>query len=75
MVDQPRLEIIKDNPIGNGLDSFRASFNTVYADKGIPCILDTPGQLDPEGRISTTSMPHTLLTSMQLSRMSRLISS
>jgi hypothetical protein len=31
IADQLRFEIIKDNSIGNGLDSFRASFNTVYA--------------------------------------------
>ena len=31
VADQLRLEIIKDNPIENGLDSFRASFNTVCA--------------------------------------------
>ncbi len=31
MADQLRLEIIKDNSIGNGLDSCRTSFNTVYA--------------------------------------------
>ncbi|KAJ4307335.1 hypothetical protein N0V88_000718 [Collariella sp. IMI 366227] len=34
MADQPRSEIIKDNPIGNGLDAFRTSFNTVCADRG-----------------------------------------
>ena len=28
---QSRLEIVKDNPIGNSLDAFRASFNTVCA--------------------------------------------
>ncbi|KAK4031879.1 hypothetical protein C8A01DRAFT_20970, partial [Parachaetomium inaequale] len=64
IVDQPRLETIKDNPIGNGLDSFCASFNTVCVDSGIPYILDALGQLDLEGRISITSMLYTLLTSI-----------
>ncbi|KAK4103865.1 hypothetical protein N658DRAFT_564856 [Parathielavia hyrcaniae] len=46
MADQPRLEIIKDNPIGNGLDAFRASFHTVY--RKISRIPDVLGQLDQE---------------------------
>ncbi|KAK4133632.1 hypothetical protein BT67DRAFT_382143 [Trichocladium antarcticum] len=36
MADQPRSEIIKGNPIGKGLDTFRASFSAVCADRGIP---------------------------------------
>jgi len=51
MADQPRSEIIKDNPIGNGLNVFRSSFNTLCIDKEIPCTPDALGQLDPEGRI------------------------
>lgn len=43
---QPRLEIIRDNPIGNGLDAFRASFSTVYADRTISRNPDALGQLD-----------------------------
>ena len=30
MADQLRSKIIKDNPIGKGLDAFRASFNSVW---------------------------------------------
>ncbi|KAH6618336.1 hypothetical protein B0J18DRAFT_437113 [Chaetomium sp. MPI-SDFR-AT-0129] len=62
MTDQPRLEIIKDNPIKNGLDAFRASFNTVCTDRGIPYTLDALGQLDFDSRISITSMLPPLLT-------------
>ena len=58
------MEIIKDNPIGNGLDSFYASFNIVYIDKGIPYILDAPSQFDLKGRISITSILYILLTSI-----------
>ncbi|RSL57392.1 hypothetical protein CEP54_008310 [Fusarium duplospermum] len=29
MTDQPQSKIIKDNPIGNGLDAFRASFKSI----------------------------------------------
>ena len=71
MADQLRSKIIEDNPIGNSLDSFRASFNTVCADRGIPCTLDALGQLDLEGRVSANSMPHNLLTNMQMSRILR----
>ncbi|KAK5998600.1 hypothetical protein PT974_00981 [Cladobotryum mycophilum] len=35
MVDQTRPDIIKDNPIGNKLDSFRASFNSIYNGKNV----------------------------------------
>lgn len=41
MTNQPRSTIIGDNPIGNGLDAVRASFNTVCT--------DALGQLDQEG--------------------------
>jgi hypothetical protein len=40
------LEIIRDKPIGNGLDAFRASFSTVYADRTISRNPDALGQLD-----------------------------
>ena len=53
MADQPRSKIIKDNPIGNGLDAFRALFNTVCADRTISRtrIPDALGQLDHQGMI------------------------
>ena len=49
MADQPRSEIIKDNPIGNGLEAFRTSFNTLCTDREIPCTLDALSQFDFEG--------------------------
>lgn len=73
MADPSQLGIIKDHPIGNGLDAFRASFNTVCADKGIPCTLDALDQLDLEGRTSAIPIPNALLTGMQMSRISPLI--
>ncbi len=53
MADQPRSEIIKDNPIGNGLDAFRTSFNTLCTHREIPCTLDALGQLDLEGIVNS----------------------
>ncbi|KAJ4307318.1 hypothetical protein N0V88_000701 [Collariella sp. IMI 366227] len=46
MADQPRPEIIKDNPIGNGLDKFRTSFNTLCTDRGNSCTLDVLDRLE-----------------------------
>ncbi|KAK4097759.1 hypothetical protein N658DRAFT_260604 [Parathielavia hyrcaniae] len=48
MADQPRSTIIEDNPIGNGLDTFRASFSTVSTDRTISRVPDALGQLDQE---------------------------
>jgi hypothetical protein len=49
MPDQTRSEIIKDNPIGGGLDAFHASFKSVCEGKSLssaPAVLD---QLDRDG--------------------------
>ncbi|KAK4132071.1 hypothetical protein BT67DRAFT_451324 [Trichocladium antarcticum] len=56
MADQPRSKIIKDNPIGKGLDTFRALFNAVCADRGIPCTLDALVQLDQEDLLPVTRL-------------------
>ncbi|KLU93004.1 hypothetical protein MAPG_11943 [Magnaporthiopsis poae ATCC 64411] len=48
MANQQRSQIIQDNPIGDRLDSFRASFDDLCADKGIPRTPDPLGQLDLE---------------------------
>ncbi|KAL2192746.1 hypothetical protein P885DRAFT_64684 [Corynascus similis CBS 632.67] len=70
---QSRSEIIKQHPIGNGLEGFRALYRSVCDSKSIPYTFDALGQLDLEGRIGTTSISHTLLTGMQMSRISPLI--
>ncbi|EJT69172.1 hypothetical protein GGTG_13281 [Gaeumannomyces tritici R3-111a-1] len=72
MADQPRSKIIEDNPIGNGLDSFCASFDTVCADRGIPCTLDALGQLDLE---DVRNIALDLLSALQGLRASRLLHS
>ncbi|KAB5581241.1 hypothetical protein GE09DRAFT_1085605 [Coniochaeta sp. 2T2.1] len=58
------------NPIGNGLDAFRASFNTVCADKRIPYTPDVPGQLDLE---DVQNLALDLLSALQSLRASRLL--
>ncbi|KAK4131339.1 hypothetical protein BT67DRAFT_458094 [Trichocladium antarcticum] len=47
MADHAQSQTIKDNPIGNGLDAFRASFSLVCEDASIPC---TPDSLDGLGQ-------------------------
>ncbi|KAL2755485.1 hypothetical protein ACRALDRAFT_1051127 [Sodiomyces alcalophilus JCM 7366] len=50
MVDQARLQIIKNNPIGNGLDAFRTSFNSRCegTGAGVSCHPDAFEQLGQE---------------------------
>ncbi|KAB5513428.1 hypothetical protein GE09DRAFT_1162395, partial [Coniochaeta sp. 2T2.1] len=62
--------IIKDNPIGNGVDAFRASFNTACSDKRIPYTPDAPGQLDLE---DVQNLALDLLSALQSLRASRLL--
>jgi hypothetical protein len=52
MTDQLQSKIIKDNPIGKGLDAFRASFNLICEDRRISRTLDALEQLAPKGDIA-----------------------
>ncbi|KAK4118470.1 hypothetical protein N657DRAFT_372242 [Parathielavia appendiculata] len=52
MAGQSRSEIIKRNPIGNGLDGFQASYRSVCSSKSIRYASDTLDQLDDEGLAS-----------------------
>jgi hypothetical protein len=73
MANQSQSEIIKQNPIGNGLEGFRASYRSVCNSKSIPYAPDTLDQLDHKGKISTASTPLAPLTDTQMSRISLLI--
>ncbi|KAB5549392.1 hypothetical protein GE09DRAFT_172646 [Coniochaeta sp. 2T2.1] len=58
MIDQPRSKIIEENPIGKGLDVFRASFNSMRKGPSISCTPDAlerlgPEELDPRSALST----------------------
>ncbi|KAI6293855.1 hypothetical protein MCOR34_009805 [Pyricularia oryzae] len=48
MTDRSRSEIIRDNPIGNGLAAFHASFYSICDEKEVPRTPDAVGQLDQE---------------------------
>jgi hypothetical protein len=49
ITDQARLEILKNNPIGKGLNAFRTSFNSICKDRTISCTPDALSQLMQEG--------------------------
>lgn len=46
-----QLKIIESNPIGEGLNTFRASFNSICDNAGVSRTPDALGQLDQEGII------------------------
>jgi len=56
MANRSRAEIIKENPIGNGLDGFRALFASVCEDRSIPCITDSLDRLNDDGMVSWLSV-------------------
>ncbi|KAK8048254.1 Protein kinase-like domain [Apiospora phragmitis] len=70
MEDQSRLEVIAKNPIGNGLDDFRASFNLLCESKNVTCSPDSLTQLD---RDVLQELSIDLLLSLQRLRASRLL--
>ncbi|KAK3933951.1 hypothetical protein QBC46DRAFT_400887, partial [Diplogelasinospora grovesii] len=72
MAEQSRSKIVEENPIGNGLDAFRASFNTLCTGSDIPCTLDALGQLD---RDDIQNLALDLLSTLQTIRASRLLRS
>ncbi|KAK0728902.1 hypothetical protein B0T26DRAFT_810694 [Lasiosphaeria miniovina] len=67
MADQ-QLNIIKDNPIGNGLDAFRASFSSVCEGAGV---LYTPDALEQLGQEDLQNLALDLLIALQSLRVSR----
>ncbi|OBS20584.1 hypothetical protein FPOA_06941 [Fusarium poae] len=48
MADQPRSTVIKENPIGKGLNAFRSSFNSLCEAESTLCPPDALDQLDQE---------------------------
>ncbi|KAL8410404.1 hypothetical protein RB596_000189 [Gaeumannomyces avenae] len=67
-----RSRIISDNPIGNGLAAFHASFHSICDEKQVPRTLDALGQLDQED-LQTIAL--ILLSTLQILPASRLLRS
>ncbi|KAH6703019.1 hypothetical protein BKA61DRAFT_189254 [Leptodontidium sp. MPI-SDFR-AT-0119] len=72
MADQARSEIIKDNPIGKGLDAFRASYTAVCENQSIPSTLDSLGKL---GHDELQNIALVLLSTLQILPAARLLRS
>ncbi|KAK3383803.1 hypothetical protein B0T24DRAFT_688486 [Lasiosphaeria ovina] len=72
MDDPPRSKIISDNPIGNGLDAFRASFSSACESANLSCTLDTLEQL---GQEDLQNLALDLLLALLSLRASRLLRS
>jgi hypothetical protein len=51
-MEQGRSKIIQENPIGNGLDAFRATFEATCQDRGILSTSSALRLLTEEGRRS-----------------------
>ncbi|KAL8303375.1 hypothetical protein RB601_003674 [Gaeumannomyces tritici] len=63
MADRSRAEIIRDNPVGKGLDAFHTSFNSICEDKKVPRTPDALGQL---GQDELRNLALVLLPSLQI---------
>ncbi|RKK81727.1 hypothetical protein BFJ71_g15512 [Fusarium oxysporum] len=48
MVDEILSTVIREHPIGDSLDAFRASFDSICKEKNISCSPDTLGQFDQD---------------------------
>ncbi|KAK8002234.1 ubiquitin thioesterase OTU1 [Apiospora arundinis] len=70
MEDQSRSKIIAENPIGKGLDSFRAAFGRICESKGISC---SPKSLDHLNRDDLQKLAIVILSALQGLRASRLL--
>jgi hypothetical protein len=55
MADQLRSKIMEENPIGNGLDAFRASFHSICEGAHTSCTPDALEQLGHDGKAETTT--------------------
>ncbi|KAI8710295.1 Non-specific serine/threonine protein kinase [Fusarium sp. LHS14.1] len=58
MRNESQSKVIENNPIGNGLDAFRASFNLICEGADISCCPDALDELDQEGVASITLLQH-----------------
>lgn len=55
MGDQTQLDVIKDNPIRNGLDAFRTSFSLICEGRITSPSRDALVQLGQEGKADSVS--------------------
>ncbi|KJZ68575.1 hypothetical protein HIM_12037 [Hirsutella minnesotensis 3608] len=72
MADQSRSEVIKEYPIGNGLDAFRASFSSICQGRNISTDPDAVERLGQEGLQNCVLV---LLSALQIHPAARLLRS
>ncbi|KAH7201228.1 hypothetical protein DER44DRAFT_748366 [Fusarium oxysporum] len=72
MGNQPQSKIIEDNPIGNGIDAFRGSFNSICERAHLSCIPDALDQLEHE---DVQDLASSLLSALQILPATRLLPS
>ncbi len=53
VMNEAQSQIIRDNPIGKGLDAFRALFCSTCESKRVSCSPDAVDQFDEEGNDNT----------------------
>lgn len=58
MSNELQSKVIEDNPIGNGLDVFRAPFGSICEGAGVSCCADALEELDQEGVVPNTLLQH-----------------
>ncbi|KAH7115371.1 hypothetical protein B0J13DRAFT_209325 [Dactylonectria estremocensis] len=75
MAGHPQSKIIEDNPIGNGLDTFRKTFNSICEGADIPCTSDALDALEQLGQDDLQNLIIDLLLALQSLRISRLLRS
>ncbi|EGO57000.1 hypothetical protein NEUTE1DRAFT_84642 [Neurospora tetrasperma FGSC 2508] len=73
MTDRPQSEIIREHPIGTGLDAFRAAFESVCKDRGIS--FPTPDALRKLGPQDLRGLAFSLLDTLQTLPITRLLRS
>ncbi|KAH7237825.1 hypothetical protein B0J15DRAFT_553838, partial [Fusarium solani] len=70
MRNELQSKVIEDNPIGNGLDVFRGSFDSICEGAGIPC---SPDALDKLGQEDLQNVIFVLVSALQILPASRLL--
>ncbi|KAI8710629.1 Pkinase-fungal domain-containing protein [Fusarium sp. LHS14.1] len=70
MRNELQSKVIEGNPIGNGLDVFRGSFDSICESLGIPC---SPDALDKLGREDLQNVIFVLVSALQTLPASRLL--
>lgn len=70
MANNSQARTIEESPIGNSLDAFRTSFNSICERRSLPYTSDAFNDLTQEGKDVRNTIAVTHLTVIQISKMS-----